>query len=203
MALLIKVIQILLVIIFLSFLFTQEPPRNDFDKKFPYVSIFKSVVCENYNVTSYGYFRNCSIKAYSRNYTTLNFGYTLNTIMERPIFVKIMLMYRFGNIYREVYKTTVEICSILDHLESQRIFMTLIATVYKSLGNLLHKCPKSGSADFINITIDETETRNNVLYPEGFFKVCITILKPADKPIAKICPVFYTKSPLKDSFGRR
>lgn len=113
-----------------------------------------------------------------------------------------MLMYRFGNIYREVFKTTVEICSILDNLESQRIFKTLIATVHKSLGNLLHKCPKSGSVDYY-ITIDETETRNNVLYPEGFFKVCVTFLKPADKPFAKICPVFYTKSPLKDSFGRK
>ncbi|KAL7013106.1 hypothetical protein ACKWTF_015197 [Chironomus riparius] len=199
-----KVIQIsLFFVIFVKFMSPQAPPRNELDRKFPYVSMFKSVTCENFNVTGYGYVKNCTVKPYSRNHSTLNFGYTFNKQVDRPFYVRILMLYKFGNIYREVYKTTIEVCSILDNIESQPVFKVYISAIKKTFGDLLHKCPYSGSGEFINITIDETETRNNILYPEGFFKVCVTFLKPADQPIARLCPVFYTKSPLKDSFGKK
>ena len=198
-----KAIQILFITIFIQLLSTQGPPRSEFDRKFPYGSTFKSVACENFNVSGYGYIRNCSIKPYSRNHSTLNFGYTLNKKVDRPIFLRIVMFFRYGIIYREIFRTTIEICSILDNIDSQPLFKSYISSIQKSLGNHMHKCPYSGTDEFYNITIDETETKKRSMFPEGYFKVCLTLLKPEDKPIARLCPVYYVKSPMKESYGRK
>ena len=198
-----KVIKVFaLIIFFTSFVALQGPPRNEFDRKFPYKSTFKSVVCENLDTTNYGFLRNCSVKAYSRDVSVLNIGYTFTRTVDRPIFVKVSAMFRYGNIYREIFKTTLELCSIFDNLDSQPIFNNLIAGIRKSVGHLIHKCPYSGSNDVQNLTIEEAESKNSFMNPEGFFKVCLTFLKPADKPHVRLCTVFYVKSPMKESYGK-
>jgi len=196
------VIKFNLVIISLSYVYLQGPPRNDFDRKSLYGSTFKSVVCESFDADNFGYLRNCSVKAYSRNFSSLNIGYTLHKPVKRPIFLKIAMMFRYGNIYRDIFSTTIEICSILDNLDVQRTFKNYISSIEKSIGNLIHQCPYSGSNDIKNITIDDSENRKSFLNPEGFFKVCLTFLKPADKPQLRLCTVFYVKSPMKESYGK-
>ncbi|CAG9811129.1 unnamed protein product [Chironomus riparius] len=202
MTLLKKVIKFHLFTNFLSFVALQGPPRNDFDRKFPYGSTFKSVTCENFDANNYMFLRNCSVKAYSRNFSGLNVGYTLHRPMNRPIFLKIVTMFRYGNIYRDIRRTTVEICSILDNLDKQPVFKNFIGAIATQIGNLMHKCPYSGSYDVKNLTIDDNEHKHKFLNPEGFFKICLTLLKPADKPHARLCAVFYVKSPMKESYGK-
>ena len=201
MILLDKIVKIYIFIICASFVALQGPPRNEFERKAYYGSTFKSVTCENF-ADNYVYLRNCSVKAFSRNFTTLNLGYTLHRPLDRPIFVKMVVMYRYGNIYRDVHRTTIEVCSILDNLDTQPIFKNYITSIEKQVGNHMHKCPYSGSDDVKNLTIDDSSHRNNFLNPEGFFKVCLTLLKPADKPLARMCTVFYVKSPMKESYGK-
>jgi hypothetical protein len=123
-----KVISIFLVTIFLSFMAPQGPPRDDFDKKFPYGSTFKSVKCETFENNGYGYLRNCSVKAYSRKFVALNLGYTLTRPLDKPIYARIIVKFKYGNIYRDIYNLTVEICSLVENIESQALLQNLIAT---------------------------------------------------------------------------
>jgi len=197
-----KVIPVFLLTIFLSFMASQGPPRNEFDKKFPYGSTFKSVKCETFENNGYGYMRNCSVKAYSKKFVALNLGYTLTRPLNKPIYARVIVMFRYGNIYRDIYNLTLELCSLVENIESQSFLQNIIAPFKKSLGNHLHKCPYSGSDDITNITLDETDNRNIFMLPEGYYRACITFQKSAEKPVAKFCAVFYTKSPMKESFGK-
>lgn len=197
-----KVIPIFLLVICLSFMSPQGPPRDEFDKKFPYGSTFKSIKCETFENNGYGFLRNCSVKPYSRKFVALNLGYTLTRPINKPIYAKINMMFRYGNIYRIIYNLTVEICSLVENIESQPLLQNLIAPFKKSLGDHLHKCPYTTGDDIANLTLDETENRSIFMLPEGYYKICITFQKSAEKQIARFCIVFYTKSPMKESFGK-
>ncbi|CAG9811128.1 unnamed protein product [Chironomus riparius] len=188
MILLTRVIKYYLVLIYLSYVALQGPPRNEFERNAPYGSTFKSVVCDNF-ADNLMHLRNCSVKAYTRNFTTLNFGLSFRQSIKKPIFMKIVLMYRYGNIYRDVLNKIIEICSIFANLDANPVFLSYIDIFEKSVKSHFHKCPYSGSDDYMNLTIDESSHRNNFLNPEGFFKVCVTLLKPADKPHARLCTV--------------
>ncbi|CAG9811127.1 unnamed protein product [Chironomus riparius] len=197
-----KITPIYLILICLSFMALQGPPRNDFDKNFPYGSVFKSVKCETFENNTYGYMRNCSVKAYSKKFVALNLGYTLTRPLNKPIYARIIMKYRYGNIYRDIYNLTVEICSLFESIDSQPLLQNLIAPVKKSIGNHLHKCPYTIGDDITNLTLDETENKSIFMLPEGYYKICITFQKSVQKQIARFCAVFYTKSPMKESFGK-
>lgn len=188
-------------IIIIDFLRSQAPPTTELDKVAKYYSTFKSIECKNFDPNVTGYFRNCFIKAYSRTFVTLNFGYKLHKPLRKPFFVRVIVSYRYGNIYRDVINIQKEYCEVMDMATTHEIFQRFTSTFYKSVPGLFHKCPYEGEADFFNVTIDESKTRSRNLFPEGYYKVCIIISKPADKPIYSLCLVFYTKSPVKDSFG--
>ena len=202
MILLVKVSKFYLLIISISYVHPQGPPRNEVDRKSSYGSTFKSVKCETFDNNGYGYMRNCSVKSYSRNFVALNLGYTLTRPLNKPIYAKIVMMYRYGNIYRDIYNLNIEICSLVENIESQSLLQNLIAPFKKSLGNHIHKCPYTGADDITNITLDETDNRNIFMLPEGYYRACITFQKSAEKPVFKFCVVFYTKSPMKESFGK-
>ena len=199
--LLTKVIPIFLVIICLTFLTPQGPPRDNFDKNFPYGLVFKSVKCENFENNGYGYIRNCSVKAYSKQYVALNFGYTLTRPFVKPTYASIIMKYRYGNIYRNIYNFTIEICSLFDTTESKLRLENMLATI-KDLSSHIHKCPWKNGDDITNLTFDVSKDKNYFMLPEGYYKACITFQKSFEKPVFKICPIFYSKSPMKESFGK-
>ena len=95
------------------------------DKKHPsqtYLSRFRSIECEADNyTTSVGY---CYIKAVSRHVTTLNVLLKNLKPSYKPLYVQMILYYRYGNIYREVIDTKrIEWCGIMEGLTAHMFLM--------------------------------------------------------------------------------
>ena len=198
-----KSVQLLLILssIFITFLRPQAPPLDEFERKAVYYSTFKSMECKSFDPNVTGYFRNCFIKAYSRNYVTLNFGYKLHKPMTKPFHFQFIMSFRYGTIYREVINLKSEYCEMMETAKSNKVFQNMIITFVQTAPGLFHKCPYKDEADFFNISLDESKSRNIVMIPEGFYKICIFISKPVDVRLLRLCLVFYTKSPKKESFG--
>ena len=195
----IKVILILTISI--NNVIPQGPPINDVERKSFYGSTFQKIVCKSFD-NSTGYLRNCFVRAYSKQFVSMNFGYKLYRPLEKPFFVRLIISYRYGTIYRDVLDTkNIDWCAVMEGAASNLLFTQFLRTFKNSIPKLFHKCPYENEADFFNITLDESDTRKLTIFPEGQYKYSVTISKPADKPLANMCISIYTKSPMKDSFG--
>lgn len=128
---------------------------------------FRSIECRADNYTSS--IKYCFIKAFSRRVTTLNVGIKQIRPANKPVFVQMVLFYRYGNVYREVIDTKKrEWCSIMEGLTTHLFFMQIIRQIKDSAAAVLHKCPYVDDLDIKNLTLHDGKTFD--LYPEGIYK---------------------------------
>ena len=160
---------------------------------------FKAVTCQADNKTIM--FNFCNLKPVSRTIVFLNFGFKFIETFSKPVYVQMILNYKYGTIYRQVLDTKqLEWCGLMDGSESNLFIKLIIDQTNGSAGDLFHKCPYKDELDVKNLTIDSNIYKNGQMFPDGNYRIDIFIIKN-NLERAKIVVGFELKTPLKESFG--
>jgi hypothetical protein len=118
----------------------------------------------------------------------------------RPLYVQMILYYRYGNIYREVIDTKrIEWCSIMDGLSSHLLLMQTIHQIKEVADKAIHKCPYDIDIELKNITLDDTKRFD--VFPEGTYKLTWTSFNKTLHTLWTFNVTLQLKSPLKESMG--
>ena len=159
---------------------------------------FRSIECDADNKTSI--IKYCYIKAVSRRVATLNVGIHFTQAVQKPIYIQLILFYRYGNIYREVIDTKkIELCSVMDGLSGHLFLMQTFEQIKALAGDALHKCPYDRDIDIKNLTLDQAKAFG--LFPEGIYKFSIVTNTRISDMAWRFNMTFHNKSPLKESMG--
>lgn len=143
----------------------------------------------------------CHLKAYSRTYVTLNIGFSIFKPIKNFLYVEVSCSYRYGNIYREVFRTPrLEWCGIMSGAASNPIISNALNTLEGNIASLVHKCPYQGEFDLQNISGHHEKDSANSMMWEGNYKTEIFIYHK-EKEVLFVDVRDYIKSKLKDSFG--
>lgn len=161
---------------------------------------FKAVKCENdetsINITY------CFLKPVSRSIVTLNVGAKLLVPYKKPLYVQILLNYRYGTIFRQIIDThQQEWCEIMSGNESNKFIAYFIELLSKSAPTLFHECPYDGEINLRNVTINpETYGQKARIFPQGDYRLDLIVFQN-DKQTVKVSIILEIKSRLKESFG--
>ena len=161
-------------------------------------SRFQSIKCSANNSTARVNY--CFIKAVSRKIVTLNVGVKLLKSINKPLYVQLILYFRYGLIYREVINTKKqEWCDIMDGKSTNLYFSHTIAQIKASAPGLFHKCPYEGDVDVKNLTVDDHKAFD--IFPEGFYKNSLMVFDKNIEPFFSLNLTSHLKSSLKESLG--
>lgn len=163
-----------------------------------YASRFRSIECLADNYTAFVEY--CYIKAYSRRVTTVNVLFKNLKPSDSPIWVQMILYYRYGTIYREVINTKlIDWCAIMDGLTGHLFLMQTIRQIKSFVGKNIHKCPYGEDIELKNITLDDGKGFD--VFPEGIYKSSwITRNKTMDI-LWRFNASIHVRSPIKESMG--
>ena len=191
--------HIFVVFIIINILITESASKSN--DKYTEGTRFKSVKCQSDKTTIS--VRYCYMKAISVRIVTLNLGLTFLVPYTSPIYVQLILNYRYGTIFRQVIDTHQhEWCAIMNGGDTNPIIKLTVDQLRKSAGSLFHKCPYEGDLDLNNVTIDEIYEKNEPFrFPEGTYRLDVIVCRNTSQAF-KIDVTFENKSPLKESFGR-
>ena len=101
---------------------------------------FTSMKCSgsSMNTTSTHF---CFVKAYSRNTSTLNFGYTLTKALNK-LYLKFSVDYKYGTVFRPILTPPrIEWCSFISGNSNNILMNTIVDMTKDSAPGLSHKCP--------------------------------------------------------------
>lgn len=159
---------------------------------------FRSIECHADNVTAVVEF--CYIKAISRRIATLNFKIKLQKVLNKPLFVRLILFYRYGIIYREVIDTKIiEWCSIMDGLSGHLFLMQTLQQIKEFAGSAVHKCPYKDKVEATNLTLNQAKAMD--IFPEGTYKLTWISYDSKVNVIYGFNVSVFVKSPIKESMG--
>jgi len=170
------------------------------DKRSQYSGRFRSIECDANNksiIVEY-----CYIKAVSRQHATLNVKIHHNEPIPAPVYVQLILFYRYGNIYREVIDTKrIDWCAIMDGISGHLFLMNIMQLVRSIAGTAFQKCPYKLDIELKNITLNETKAMD--IFPEGTYKFSwITTTKKNFEFLWRFNTTLNIKSPIKESMGK-
>lgn len=201
MKIIVKFLLIVL-IVKITLIAAQRPMTKEEAKNEKYATKFRAVQCYSHDNSS-AYFTFCYIKAYSRKFSTLNFGIRGLKDWDKPDFyVRIIAYYRYGNIYREIIDSkTIDWCKIIDGIDSNPFIKFEIEIFRKSAPKIFQKCPYEQPIEFYNLTIDDEVAKKLQIFPEGQYKYLLKMSPYPDKTILELTFFTETRSPDKKSFG--
>ncbi|KAL7012337.1 hypothetical protein ACKWTF_014786 [Chironomus riparius] len=188
----------LLILIFLTLNTIASILCNQKNPSLIYASRFRSIECDADNyTTSVGF---CYIKAVSRRVTTLNVHFKNLKPSFKPLYVRMILYYRYGNIYREVIDTKrVEWCSIMEGMTAHLFLMQTINQIMEIAGKAIHKCPYEVDIEIKNLTLVDSKTFD--IFPEGIYKLSWSSLNRTLHTLWRFNTTVQLKSPIKESMG--
>ncbi|KAL7012334.1 hypothetical protein ACKWTF_014783 [Chironomus riparius] len=165
-----------------------------------YSGRFRSIECDANNRSAIVEY--CYIKPVSRQHATLNVKIHFTEVIYKPVYVNLILFYRYGNIYREVINTKViEWCTIMDGIANHLFLMQVIDFVKQYSGNTMRKCPYETDVELTNVTFDETKAYD--IFPEGTYKFSwMTMNKKSHEFLWSLNTSLFIKSPYKESWGK-
>lgn len=83
----------------------------------------------------------CFVKNYSRNVSTLNYGFNLNRELNQ-MFLKFSVDYKYGAVFHTVMDPPVfEWCSFFVQNSNNVLFNVILDMIRESIVGVLHKCP--------------------------------------------------------------
>jgi hypothetical protein len=169
-------------------------------KQSQYSARFRSIECDANNKTAIVEY--CFIKAVSRQHATLNVKIHFTEPISAPVYVHLILYYRYGNIYREVIDTKkIDWCPIMDGMNAHLFLMQILKLIRPIAGTGLQTCPYKFDIELKNITLDTTRAMD--VFPEGTYKFTwITYVKKNFELLWKFNTTLNIKSPLKESMGK-
>lgn len=170
------------------------------DKRSQYTGRFRSIECDANNKTAT--IEYCYIKPISRQHATLNFKIHFSEPIPAPVYVQLILYYRYGNIYREVIDTKqIEWCPIMEGMSGHLFLMQIMKLIKPIAGTAIQKCPYKLDIELKNLTLDETRAMD--VFPEGTYKFTwITTTTKNYELSWKLNTTLNIKSPLKESMGK-
>lgn len=131
-------------------------------------SRFRALKCTPLNETVAS-FKYCYLRAYSRSYVSMNWGITRHLPFDRPLDVflfdfdcqslassmfqvKIKIMYRYGNIYREVLHTEFEWCGLVDGTSNNVVANAFAKLLKAAAPQMFQPCPFPTVSRFFVVT---------------------------------------------------
>lgn len=171
------------------------------DENFRAGTRFKSIKCESN--TTLVIIRYCFIKPVSRQVVTLNIGTNIILSIGKPSYVRVIVNYRYGTIFRQVLDThPIEWCGLMEGTTSHPLINLIVQQIKGSAPDFFRKCPYFGEMDVKNMTIDRSKNvQKSSIFPEGTYRGELSFTKD-DIQIFKVTLSFELKSALKESFGR-
>ncbi|CAO1324870.1 unnamed protein product [Diamesa serratosioi] len=140
----------------------------------------------------------CFVKAYSRNYASLNFGGLLIRTLTK-LYVELTTYYRYGTVYKQIIRTPrVEWCSFMDGNDQNIMMRMVVDLIRDSAPALLKKCPYSGDYKISNLTFNTDRFQS--IFPSGNYKMELWMYDDIDDHISKILFNTNVKSVLIESF---
>lgn len=164
------------------------------EKSFTSGHRFRSIECTTTNESS-AYFDLCNLKAYSRTFVGLNIGIALKAKIYKPINVLVVTKYRYGTIYRDVFKVgPFEWCSIVETAVTNPLIKHFLASS-KNAKSLMKKCPLE---DRIEMRNGSSEGGELAMFPSGLYREEIKITYLNQILLIKVD--YEIKSSIKTSF---
>lgn len=137
-------------------------------------SRFKSLKCKSLNETLIQV-RYCRVKV-SRNSSGLAVNLTLLQKITKPAFLRLKMNYKYGLIYREVFKVPeFEFCGALKNFDLLPPFMKAMFDILgDSMAILLKGCPFQGELNFL---FEADMSKFPSILPSGFYKCEVWVSK--------------------------
>ena len=188
--------KIFLICLFASYFIFMECDRKL--QVFNNGSRFRSVECEADNYTTS--VNLCYIKPISRRVTTLYLHLKSLRPSYKPIYIQMILYYRYGTIYREVIDTKrVEWCSIMEGISGHLFLMQIIRQIKEIAANAIHKCPYDSDIEVKNLTLDDSKSFD--IFPEGIYKFSWITVNKTLNILWRFNVSLQVKSQLKEIMG--
>lgn len=156
----------------------------------------KSAKCIN-NSTERHVINLCKIKV-TRNSSFFLFNVTIKSPIDKPLFVKVTVFYKYGLIYRQIISVPeFEACFMMKNLQNTHPFMR---AAFDSLGEtikpFLRGCPYQGRYD-LSLYLNAAEFPS--IFPSGMYKIVTHTRTPDNKFIEVIFQMEIVSS-IKTSF---
>lgn len=163
---------------------------------------FSSVNCKADNISAI--YTLCSMKPYSASVVAVNIGIRLLRTLYKPIYIQLIVFYRYGIIYHQVIDTKkIDWCEFMDGSVVNKFFLGIFESVKDVAKDFLHKCPyKPGDIELKNFTLQDTASTVYLnIFPDGFYKMWSIIYDKNENIIANSNITAQFKSHVKESFG--
>lgn len=133
-------------------------------------STFKNLKCILKNKTLLE-FKYCRVKVYSRNSSGLAVNITFNQTIKRPVFLKVSLSYKYGQIYRRVVNVPeFELCSAVANFKLLPPFVRAFVEILgDSIKRILEGCPFNEAED-LNLVLKFDDSKWPSIFPTGYYK---------------------------------
>ncbi|CAO1363775.1 unnamed protein product [Diamesa serratosioi] len=156
---------------------------------------FTSLICTVFNkITLKDVF--CGIKAYSRTYSTVNFGGFLTKNLTN-IEIDLKVEYKYGTVFRDVMNPpSIEWCTFQKN--SNVVFSMIVDLIKDSAPSLIHDCPYFGQVNVHNLTLNVNKFLS--LFNQGDYRVTVDF-KDFNEDLFRLVLGLNNKSPIKSSFG--
>lgn len=158
---------------------------------------FKSLKCISENRTVID-FRYCRVKV-TRNSSGFAINMTLHQKLQRPINMRLVIQYKYGLIYREVFKVNeFELCGVLKNFNLMPPFMKAVFDVFgDSMALLLKGCPYLIGE--MNLLLVADVSKFPSIFPTGMYKTHVFVGSPTVKLLHFIVEIEMVSS-IKTSF---
>lgn len=186
-----------------SFMFLwhlSDSQNNPQESEFLQRSRFKSMKCSsNLELVK---FSGCRVKVFSRNSSALMMNYTFSKPIVRPIQLKVVVLYKYLTIYRQVISVPeLDYCGILKGSVKNPMMDLLMSVVRETLPEKLRQgCPFKGDYNLL-LFVDDTKWMATSIFPTGCYKVEVKVTHTDERKLLYSVTVeIEINSPIKHSF---
>ncbi|KAG5666557.1 hypothetical protein PVAND_014575 [Polypedilum vanderplanki] len=160
---------------------------------------FRNVKCFVNEI--YGVLNFCFIKAYSRNYVSLNYNIIFKKPLKKPIFTSIYFNRRYGTILRRLMAfEKLDWCSIMTGVQTHKIIDVTKSILKGTTVKFFYECPLT-SFEFLNVTSDDSDLLDTQLLLSGIYRLDI-LFATANDNIGFLNLTYEIKSRADALFGK-
>ena len=143
----------------------------------------------------------CFLKPISRYIVTVNLGFNYLIPLKKPIYVQMLMFYRYGTIFRQIIDTKQnDWCGIMEGAETNPLIKMMTGHLNSTVPQLIHKCPYEGELDLFNFTLSNGSPTQAEIFPQGYYKLVVIVSKN-NRTIVTVKIKGDITSSLKETFG--
>jgi len=143
----------------------------------------------------------CFLKPISRYIVTASMGFKYLIPLKKPIYVQMLMLYRYGTIFRQIIDTKQnEWCGFMEGAETFPLIRMMTGHLNSTVPQLIHKCPYEGELDLFNFTLSNGSPPESQIFPQGYYKLVVIVFKN-NRTIVTVKIKGEITSDLKETFG--